>query len=198
MRWTRSKGPGGEPAARCAHLDQPATSRGARAAALAFGGRSAGAPVARTDLAPPGRRRRAARHPSAAHVTAPAVDRSETARCVATMVTDDSVDRVCRDCGSTFEITPDERALFGRLSSENPFGTGQGWTLPIRCTPCRAARRAQQHAVPVAADAPDEWLTCRECGEGFIFGGRDREFFARRGFTTPRRCRPCRQARRAG
>jgi CxxC-x17-CxxC domain-containing protein len=44
----------------------------------------------------------------------------------------------------------------------------------------------------------DKTLTCKECGNEFIFSGREQQFFAEKGFQNePQRCRDCRQARRA-
>jgi hypothetical protein len=113
------------------------------------------------------------------------------------------VARVCRDCGQPFEISVEEQEWLRRMAEAMPDGDeerpGVGWHLPARCSPCRAARRAQKYGgEPVEAHAEDEWLTCISCGEGFLFGGRDRDYFARQGFVKPRRCRPCREARRAG
>ncbi len=43
----------------------------------------------------------------------------------------------------------------------------------------------------------DETLTCRDCGEEFVFTARDQEFFAEKGFTNkPTRCKSCRNARK--
>ena len=39
----------------------------------------------------------------------------------------------------------------------------------------------------------DKTLTCSDCGTEFIFTARDQEFYAERGFSTPRRCRQCRE-----
>ena len=98
--------------------------------------------------------------------------------------------RTCPDCQRTFELTPGELAFFEALAA----GLEGEWKLPRRCTDCRAARRRAQESVQ--ADDPDVWLTCIECGDGFIFGGRDRDDFARQGWRRPRRCRPCRQGSR--
>lgn len=38
----------------------------------------------------------------------------------------------------------------------------------------------------------DKTLTCSDCETEFIFTARDQEFFTERGFSTPRRCRQCR------
>jgi CxxC-x17-CxxC domain-containing protein len=45
----------------------------------------------------------------------------------------------------------------------------------------------------------DRTLTCRDCGEEFIFSGGEQRFFAEKGLTnTPQRCLSCRQvAKRA-
>ena len=44
----------------------------------------------------------------------------------------------------------------------------------------------------------DKVLTCRDCGQSFVFTTGEQEFFASRGFTNePTRCRDCRQARKA-
>ena len=43
----------------------------------------------------------------------------------------------------------------------------------------------------------DKALTCRDCGQSFVFTVGEQEFFASRGFTNePSRCRDCRTARR--
>src|SRR5207248_7766523 len=45
----------------------------------------------------------------------------------------------------------------------------------------------------------DKTLTCRDCGQGFVFTAGEQEFFASRGFTNePSRCPDCRSARKAG
>ena len=44
----------------------------------------------------------------------------------------------------------------------------------------------------------DQTLSCRECGQGFIFTSGEQAFFASRGFTNaPSRCPDCRAARKA-
>ena len=42
----------------------------------------------------------------------------------------------------------------------------------------------------------DRTLTCVECGTEFIFSAEDQEYHDSRGFSDPRRCPSCRQARR--
>ena len=44
----------------------------------------------------------------------------------------------------------------------------------------------------------DKTLTCRECGNEFVFSANEQEFFAQKGFQNePSRCPACRAARRA-
>jgi hypothetical protein len=106
--------------------------------------------------------------------------------------------RTCSACGRSFSFAAAELRLFEQLAAEQPAGeNGQGWRLPTRCSYCRQAARAARHAAPVLTSDADEWLTCLECGDDFQFGGRDRDFFASRGFAKPKRCRPCRIARRS-
>jgi CxxC-x17-CxxC domain-containing protein len=43
----------------------------------------------------------------------------------------------------------------------------------------------------------DKTLTCRDCGEPFVFTAGEQEFYAQKGFTNePTRCPSCRQARK--
>jgi CxxC-x17-CxxC domain-containing protein len=42
----------------------------------------------------------------------------------------------------------------------------------------------------------DKTLTCQECGQSFIFSADDQEFFANKGYSQPKRCPSCRQARK--
>ena len=42
----------------------------------------------------------------------------------------------------------------------------------------------------------DQNLTCQDCNSQFVFTARDQEFFAQRGFSAPKRCRPCARKRR--
>ncbi len=43
----------------------------------------------------------------------------------------------------------------------------------------------------------DKTLTCRDCGNSFLFTAGEQEFFAQKGFTNePTRCPTCRSARR--
>jgi hypothetical protein len=39
-------------------------------------------------------------------------------------------------------------------------------------------------------------LECQDCDQEFVFDERDQEFFKEKGFTQPKRCRPCRKKRK--
>jgi CxxC-x17-CxxC domain-containing protein len=44
----------------------------------------------------------------------------------------------------------------------------------------------------------DKQIQCVECGNTFTFTAAEQEFFAQKGYTNePKRCQPCRQARKA-
>ena len=44
---------------------------------------------------------------------------------------------------------------------------------------------------------PDLDITCAECGETFPFTEREQDYYRERGLSHPKRCKPCRDARRA-
>jgi len=44
---------------------------------------------------------------------------------------------------------------------------------------------------------PDLEITCAECGEVFSFAEREQDYYRERGLSHPKRCKPCRDARRA-
>ena len=43
----------------------------------------------------------------------------------------------------------------------------------------------------------DTTLTCRDCGQAFVFTSGEQDFYASRGFSEPTRCPDCRAARKA-
>lgn len=43
----------------------------------------------------------------------------------------------------------------------------------------------------------DRTLTCRDCGQEFVFTAGEQTFYAERSYSEPTRCKPCRQARKA-
>jgi len=43
----------------------------------------------------------------------------------------------------------------------------------------------------------DQTLNCVECGADFIFTEKDQTFYTSQNFTPPKRCKPCRDAKKA-
>ncbi len=43
----------------------------------------------------------------------------------------------------------------------------------------------------------DQEITCADCGNSFVFTAQEQQFFAEKGFSAPKRCRSCRQSRKA-
>jgi len=44
--------------------------------------------------------------------------------------------------------------------------------------------------------AGDIQLTCSDCGQDFTFTAADQAFFQERGYSTPKRCKNCRMAKK--
>ena len=42
----------------------------------------------------------------------------------------------------------------------------------------------------------DKELTCSDCGGKFTFTAKDQEYYAEKRFGAPKRCKPCRQAKK--
>lgn len=43
----------------------------------------------------------------------------------------------------------------------------------------------------------DQQLQCVECGKIFVFPAEDQEFYAKKGYSEPKRCSECRESRKA-
>lgn len=43
---------------------------------------------------------------------------------------------------------------------------------------------------------PDKQIVCVECEQTFVFNERDQEFFKTQKFSDPKRCKPCRAAKK--
>ena len=43
----------------------------------------------------------------------------------------------------------------------------------------------------------DKILVCADCSQQFVFTANEQDFYAQRGFSEPKRCAPCRSARKA-
>jgi len=42
----------------------------------------------------------------------------------------------------------------------------------------------------------DQEIVCVDCSNSFLFTAQEQEFFAEKDFSAPKRCRPCRQAKK--
>lgn len=47
------------------------------------------------------------------------------------------------------------------------------------------------------ANSEDRELTCSDCGGRFTWSAQDQAFFKEKGFSEPKRCKPCRDAKKA-
>src|ERR1700679_309639 len=61
-------------------------------------------------------------------------------------------------------------------------------TIPLRVS-CTLAEGG------VAMSGSDLLLTCSDCGQEFTFTAGEQQFFQERGYSSPRRCKPCRRAK---
>jgi CxxC-x17-CxxC domain-containing protein len=44
----------------------------------------------------------------------------------------------------------------------------------------------------------DLLITCSDCGQEFVFTAGEQQFYQERGYSAPRRCKPCRAAKQGG
>ena len=93
---------------------------------------------------------------------------------------------------------PSGRQLFGVRLRENSAFAPQV-VVERNATP--ALRRAESerprfHSRGETA-MPDLEITCSECSTPFMFTEREQEYYRERNLTHPKRCKPCRDARRA-
>jgi len=43
----------------------------------------------------------------------------------------------------------------------------------------------------------DKLMACSDCGENYVWSDEEQEMFKQKGCEPPKRCKPCRQARKA-
>lgn len=90
----------------------------------------------------------------------------------------------------------------GYLTCRKCEGTGN-----VRCLKCKGSgnvdteelrmrRQSQENTQLRAAGLSDIVITCRDCGNSFVFSPSEQEFFRSKGFSNPTRCPNCRQARK--
>lgn len=44
---------------------------------------------------------------------------------------------------------------------------------------------------------PDQNINCADCGGSFVHSERDQAFYTQKGYTQPKRCKPCRDVKKA-
>lgn len=61
--------------------------------------------------------------------------------------------------------------------------------------PASAEASADEQAAEPSGEG-DQTLSCEECGQQFTFTKGEQEFYEEKGFTPPKRCQACRQAKK--
>ena len=80
---------------------------------------------------------------------------------------------------------------------KSAFGTTSGpKETPAAGTPKSRERKSSFRSLGDTA-MPDLEITCSECNSPFTFSEREQEYYRERNLTHPKRCKPCRDARRA-
>jgi hypothetical protein len=85
----------------------------------------------------------------------------------------------CCDCHGSFSFPEKEAAFFA----------AQGFPEPMRCIPCRAAKKAK-HLQP-------SHISCTKCETKFIFTVNAQKHFKEQGWAAPIRCFECRKQKKA-
>jgi len=102
------------------------------------------------------------------------------------------------NCWSTLRpINPSGRQLFGVRLRENSAFAPQPWLKETQ----RQRSEEQESGSPLfhsrgETAMPDLEITCSECSTPFMFTEREQEYYRERNLTHPKRCKPCRDARR--
>jgi CxxC-x17-CxxC domain-containing protein len=73
------------------------------------------------------------------------------------------------------------------------------WWLKKRSASVPREQRERKNLDPSRGETemPDLEITCSECSTPFTFTEREQEYYRERNLTHPKRCKPCRDARRA-
>lgn len=49
----------------------------------------------------------------------------------------------------------------------------------------------------MSAEFQDQTITCVDCGQQFTWSAGEQEFYRQKGFSSPKRCKACKQAKKA-
>ena len=67
---------------------------------------------------------------------------------------------------------------------------------PISCEQAHVVKWVDERVDEGELMSENLQLTCSDCGQEFTFSTEDQAFFQERGYSTPKRCKPCRQAKK--
>ena len=87
----------------------------------------------------------------------------------------------CVDCDNIFFIKEKQESDF----------RNKGWEIPKRCPECRKLRKIENESKNEEKEN-GEWIKCISCKKTFLFSEKEKQFFAKKGFNPPRRCKNCR------
>ena len=85
---------------------------------------------------------------------------------------------------------------------ERQFSSTVSWSQPSEADLFHRSFRCAKEGEPQdpsweISNMPDMEITCAECGNTFPFTEREQEYYQERNLTHPKRCKPCRDARRS-
>ena len=86
----------------------------------------------------------------------------------------------CVGCKDVFFITKKQESNF----------RNKGWEIPKRCPECRKLRKIENESKKEKENG--ERIKCISCDETFLFSDKEKQFFAKKEFEPPRRCKSCR------
>ncbi len=93
----------------------------------------------------------------------------------------------CSECGEDFVHSAEDQARYAERGFTND---------PKRCRACRERRKAEEEEAVASGEAKK--LVCSDCGQEFLHSAQDQAYYAERGFSNdPKRCRNCREKRKA-
>ncbi|HEX8180710.1 MAG TPA: zinc-ribbon domain-containing protein [Pyrinomonadaceae bacterium] len=73
-------------------------------------------------------------------------------------------------------------------------------SMPPSTRPAEATRTPGKKPTATAAapaDGTDQQLMCADCRQEFTWSAGEQEYYRQKGFEPPRRCKPCREAKKA-
>ena len=93
----------------------------------------------------------------------------------------------CCDCSEFFYFSVKDQIHFKE----------HGFPAPKRCRPCQSAKKAAFANKVAPAPAGGKMLPCTDCKKNFFFADESQAHFTEKGWDLPKRCAPCRKAKKA-